>query len=107
MYLPNEIEPLVTLLELPLPDQKQIQAVLKQESIANELTDRLTTALSGLNELDIQQLLNLLKNKYGELTEENEKVILAEIQQQKEQIIAKSGVLEMVKVNEEIEDIGG
>ena len=107
VYLPNEIEPLVTLLELPLPDQKQIQAVLKQESIANELTDRLTTALSGLNELDIQQLLNLLKNKYGELTVENEKVILAEIQQQKEQIIAKSGVLEMVKVNEEIEDIGG
>ena len=107
VYLPNEIEPLVTLLELPLPDQNQIQAVLKQEKIANELTDRLTTALSGLNELDIQQLLNLLKNKYGELTVENEKVILAEIQQQKEQIIAKSGVLEMVKVNEEIEDIGG
>ena len=107
VYLPNEIEPLVTLLELPLPDQKQIQVVLKQENIANELTVRLTTALSGLNELDIQQLLNLLKNKYGELTVENEKVILAEIQQQKEQIIAKSGVLEMVKVNEEIEDIGG
>ena len=107
VYLPNEIEPLVTLLELPLPDQKQIQVVLKQENIANELTDRLTTALSGLNELDIQQLLNLLKNKYGELTVENEKVILAEIQQQKEQIIAKSGVLEMVKVSEEIEDIGG
>ena len=107
VYLPNEIEPLVTLLELPLPDQNQIQAVLKQEKIANELTDRLTTALSGLNELDIQQLLNLLKNKYGELTVENEKVILAEIQQQIEQIIAKSGVLEMVKVNEEIEDIGG
>lgn len=107
VYLPNEIEPLVTLLELPLPDQNQIQSVLKQEKIANELTDRLTTALSGLNELDIQQLLNLLKNKYGELTVENEKVILAEIQQQKEQIIAKSGVLEMVKVNEEIEDIGG
>ena len=107
VYLPNEIEPLVTLLELPLPDQKKIQVVLKQENIANELTDRLTTALSGLNELDIQQLLNLLKNKYGELTVENEKVILAEIQQQKEQIIAKSGVLEMVKVNEEIEDIGG
>ena len=107
VYLPNEIEPLVTLLELPLPDQNQIQAVLKQEKIANELTDRLITALSGLNELDIQQLLNLLKNKYGELTVENEKVILAEIQQQKEQILAKSGVLEMVKVNEEIEDIGG
>ena len=107
VYLPNEIEPLVTLLELPLPDQKQIQVVLKQENIANELTDRLTTALSGLNELDIQQLLNLLKNKYGKLNAENEKAILAEIQQQKEQIIAKSGVLEMVKVNEEIEDIGG
>jgi len=107
VYLPNEIEPLVTLLELPLPDQKQIQVVLKQKNIANELTDRLTTALSGLNELDIQQLLNLLKNKYGELNAENEKAILAEIQQQKEQIIAKSGVLEMVKVNEEIEDIGG
>ena len=107
VYLPNEIEPLITLLELTLPDQNQIQAVLKQEKIANELTVRLSTALSGLNELDIQQLLNLLKNKHGELNAENEKAILAEIQQQKEQIIAKSGVLEMVKVNEEIEDIGG
>ena len=107
VYLPNEIEPLITLLELTLPDQNQIQAVLKQEKIANELTVRLSTVLSGLNELDIQQLLNLLKNKHGELNAENEKAILAEIQQQKEQIIAKSGVLEMVKVNEEIEDIGG
>ena len=107
VYLPNEIEPLITLLELTLPDQNQIQAVLKQEKIANELTVRLSTALSGLNEFDIQQLLNLLKNKHGELNAENEKAILAEIQQQKEQIIAKSGVLEMVKVNEEIEDIGG
>ena len=74
----------------------QIQAVLKQEKIANELTVRLSTALSGLNELDIQQLLNLLKNKHGELNAVNEKAILAEIQQQKELIIAKSGVLEMV-----------
>ena len=107
VYLLNEIEPRVTLIELPLPDQIQIQAVLKAENIANELTDRLSTALSGLNELDIQQLLRLLKNKYGELKAENEKNILAEIQQQKEQIIAKSGVLEMVKVNEAIDDIGG
>ncbi|WP_231102131.1 AAA family ATPase [Aggregatibacter actinomycetemcomitans] len=97
----------MTLIELPLPDQSQIQVVLNTENIANELTDRLSTALSGLNELDIQQLLRLLKNKYGELKAENEKAILAEIQQQKEQIIAKSGVLEMVKVNEAIDDIGG
>nr|WP_314740962.1 AAA family ATPase [uncultured Haemophilus sp.] len=107
VYLPNEIEPLVNLIELPLLDQTQIQAVLNEKNIANELTDRLSTALSGLNELDIERLLSLLKNKYGELKAENEKAILAEIQQQKEQIIAKSGVLEMVKVNEAIDDIGG
>ena len=107
VYLPNEIEPLVNLIELPLPNQTQIQAVLNEKNIANELTDRLSTALSGLNELDIERLLSLLKNKYSELKTENEKAILAEIQQQKEQIIAKSGVLEMVKVNEAIEDIGG
>ena len=107
VYLPNEIEPLINLIELPLPNQTQIQAVLNEKNIANELTDRLSTALSGLNELDIERLLSLLKNKYSELKTENEKAILAEIQQQKEQIIAKSGVLEMVKVNEAIEDIGG
>lgn len=107
VYLPNEIEPLVNLIELPLPNQTQIQAVLNEKHIANELTDRLSTALSGLNELDIERLLSLLKNKYSELKTENEKAILAEIQQQKEQIISKSGVLEMVKVNEAIDDIGG
>ena len=41
VYLLNEIEPRVTLIELPLPDQIQIQAVLKAENIANELIKEL------------------------------------------------------------------
>lgn len=107
--IPVDIEPYITLLELPLPTESEIKQIIQQfDNHINEIQrGRLSTALSGLNELEIQKVLLLVKNRFTHISEENQSDILTEIQQQKEQIIAKSGVLEMVKISHSISDIGG
>ncbi|MGX2951293.1 AAA family ATPase, partial [Ursidibacter sp. B-7004-1] len=110
VYIPADLEPFINLIELPLPQNDQIKNLVSQHfpNIENEILSMLATALSGLNENEIQKLLVLIKQRFNEqLNTQNEGEVLAEIQRQKEQIIAKSGVLEMVKVNEKLEDIGG
>lgn len=66
----------------------------------------LVRQLYGLNEIEIKKLLTLITNKFYKNKITREEIII-EIQNQKEQIIAKSGVLEMVKVTNKIDDIGG
>ncbi|WP_245797034.1 AAA family ATPase [Haemophilus paracuniculus] len=112
VYMPVDIEPYITLLEMPLPQEAEIKALIQQQAgeISEKLTARLATSLSGLNELEIQKVLKLIQNKFEQINEQDEKqseLIFEEIQRQKEQIIAKSGVLEMVKVDSKIDDIGG
>ncbi|WP_249962515.1 AAA family ATPase [Histophilus somni] len=108
-FIPADIEPYITLLELPLPTENEIKSLIRkiESKIDESLLNRLSTALSGLNELEIQKLLHLVQNRFKHISEHNQTAILAEIQNQKEQIIAKSGVLEMVKVTNTIDDIGG
>ncbi|MBV6541495.1 AAA family ATPase, partial [Ursidibacter maritimus] len=110
VYIPADLEPFISLIELPLPQNEQIKTLVTQHfpHIDNAILSIVATALSGLNENEIQKLLVLIKQRFNEqLNTQNEGEVLAEIQRQKEQIIAKSGVLEMVKVNEKLEDIGG
>lgn len=109
VYIPSDLEPFITLLDVPLPKEADIKNLIlqKQADISETLLARLTTALSGLNELEIQKVLNLIHNKFNHIEEQHQSAILAEIQAQKEQIIAKSGVLEMVNLNTNIDDIGG
>lgn len=108
-FIPADIEPYITLLELPLPTENEIKHLIRQfdNKIDESFLNRLSTSLSGLNELEIQKLLHLVQNRFKHISEHNQTAILAEIQNQKEQIIAKSGVLEMVKVTNTIDDIGG
>ncbi|WGE35065.1 AAA family ATPase [Actinobacillus genomosp. 1] len=108
LFIPADIEPYITVLELPLPQDKEIQQLVKNQfnSLDKHLVNRLSTALSGLNELEIKKLLILIKNRFPKI-ENNIEEIFSEIQSQKEQIIAKSGVLGMVKGTNNIDDIGG
>lgn len=109
LFLPKEIEPFITLLELPHPKETEIKALINaiHLQVESAILPQLITSLSGLTELDIQQLLTLIKNRFKAISKQNKTEIFEEIQQSKEQIIAKSGVLEMVKVTNTIDDIGG
>lgn len=109
VYIPADLEPFITLLEMPLPQENEIKALIKQQyaNLDDVFLSPFATALSGLNENEIQKLLTLIHNRFKQINEQNQPQVLAEILYQKEQIIAKSGVLEMVKVSENINDIGG
>lgn len=107
--IPSLIEPLITLVELPLPRRDAIRVQAEQfakdhgVTVSDTLLNRISTTLTGLTAIQINQSLAVALGKYGELDEKALLVLL----QEKEQVIAKSGVLEMVKVKEHLEDIGG
>ncbi|OOF51916.1 hypothetical protein BKK54_00830 [Rodentibacter genomosp. 1] len=107
VYIPADIEPFITLLEMPLPKESDIKAIMDDLNIEAEKQSKFITALSGLNELEIKKVLTLIKQRFNGFNESDLDKMLNEIRQQKEQIIAKSGVLEMVKVDNQIGDIGG
>ncbi|AFR03592.1 hypothetical protein PEC301653_32730 [Pectobacterium carotovorum subsp. carotovorum] len=107
--IPSLIEPLITLVELPLPRREAIRQQAEQFALERELTasdallSRISITLTGLTASQINQSLAVALEKHGELDEK----ALATLLQEKEQIIGKSGVLEMVKVRENLTDIGG
>lgn len=107
--IPSLIEPLITLVELPLPRREAIRRQAEQFALQRELTasdtllNRISTTLTGLTTSQINQSLAVALEKHGALDEKT----LATLLQEKEQIIGKSGVLEMVKVRENLSDIGG
>lgn len=107
--IPASIESQVTLLPLPLPDREDIQALLAQADASGQLTlpgdlvDLVVSGLSGLTASEIGRLLRIVSLQTPVLTEQGLKTMLHE----KEQIIAKSGVLALVRVDEAPDDIGG
>ncbi|PAA01985.1 AAA family ATPase [Pseudomonas fragi] len=107
--IPAPIEAQVTLLALPLPDREEIKALLTQAaargqlSVPENLNDQVVSGLSGLTISEIGQLLRMMARQAATLDESALKMILHE----KEHIIAKSGVLEMVPSVVELGDIGG
>ena len=59
--------------------------------------------LRGLTETEIDNILSLIVSKDGQISAGNLPMVL----RQKQQMIKKSGILEMVTVKETVEDIGG
>lgn len=109
LFIASQIEAQITLLPLPLPGREeildQIKALADEHdlSIPQALLPRLAATCSGLSEEEIRQVLAMVRQSYPELND----AALGLIHYEKEQIIAKSGVLEMVKVGETANDIGG
>ncbi len=107
--IPAELESFVTLIDVPLPDDEEIESCVR--SFADEVgvdvspaaMDELVFSLKGLSAFQIRQVLALAYQDGGRLDESDRKFILGE----KEQIIKKSGILEMMNFKETIDDIGG
>lgn len=109
LSIPAEIEAQVTLMPLPLPGRTEILAMLREVGarhrwqIDDGLGERIASACSGMSETEVLQTLHKTGLRHGAIDEG----VLALILHEKEQIIAKGGVLEMIPVSEQIDDIGG
>jgi SpoVK/Ycf46/Vps4 family AAA+-type ATPase len=67
------------------------------------LVNELALSLKGFSEFEIIQILNLAYQKSGSIDKKDTQLILEE----KEQIIKKSGMIEILNFKEGIDDIGG
>lgn len=110
LHIPQELEKLITVLELSLPDEAAISRIIEEFAEENEISAgpadfraELATAFKGVSESEIKDLLSLAVSQDGELS----KKALQLIFDQKQQMILKAGILEMIPLKESIADIGG
>lgn len=108
-YIPPELEKFITLFELPLPDEESIRDIIQGfvdalgETVAAKPLADLTLAFRGLSQHEITQLLYRSYQQSGEIGSDGVALVLTE----KEQIIKKSGILDMVSTVEQLDNIGG
>lgn len=109
LYIPDELEDLITVFDMPLPELSEIKELMDsfmqdlQISVPENVVGEIAVSFKGLNEFQIRQILNLAYQDGGCLDFDDKQLILS----QKEQLIKKAGLLEMIPVNESVEDIGG
>ncbi|MFM8544163.1 MAG: AAA family ATPase, partial [Vulcanococcus sp.] len=107
--LPRELEECITLLDLPLPDQGEIQALLRSiaqasgQSLAEDLLEQLTHRCSGLSEQRIRQVAARGLASRCQLGIDH----LEEVLEEKRQAIARSDLLEYCPTEATPADIGG
>ena len=108
--IPKELDPYTTILSMEYLNTDEIKRLIKdfctEQEIdlpGKELMDELTLAFKGLPEFEILNLLALSLADDGDLTKSD----LVRIHEQKEQMVKKSNIMEMIHVKETIDDIGG
>lgn len=107
--IPEELENYITVFDIPLPDNIEIGTIIQEFvkdleiEVAQDVLDNIAISFKGLNEFQIKQILNLAYQDGGYIDEDDRVLILKE----KEQLIKKSGMLEIVNFKEKIGDIGG
>ncbi|MFK5710160.1 AAA family ATPase [Lysinibacillus boronitolerans] len=104
-----ELEQYMTILDIVAPSNDEIRAILEnfakaqQITIENEIIEELIISFKGLSQFEISQILNLAYHDDGTISSKDKELIL----QEKEQFIKKSGLLELIRTKENIDDIGG
>jgi SpoVK/Ycf46/Vps4 family AAA+-type ATPase len=109
LKVPGELEDLITIFDVPLPGISEIADITREFCsdlgirVSGDTLDEISLSFKGLNEFQIKQILNLAYQDGGCIDLDDKQLIL----RQKEQLIKKAGLLEMIPVHESIEDIGG
>lgn len=110
LVIPKELEKYITILEMDYLNTAEIKQVILDfieenglGSISDALADELALAFKGLTEFEIKNLLALSYADDGALTRKDLRLIF----DQKQQMIKKAGILEMIPLKETIQDIGG
>lgn len=110
IQIPKELEPYITILEADYLSAKEISSIIIEfitlnevDMIRDELLEEMSIAFKGLSQFEIENILSLAYADDGELSRRDLKLI----SEQKKQMIMKSGILEMITLREDLEDIGG
>ena len=107
--IPRELENYITVFDIPLPTIREIHALIREFidgakiTVEEDTINEIALSFKGLNEFQIEQILNLAYQDGGCIDKEDKLLILKE----KEQFIKKSGMLEIINFTETIHDIGG
>jgi len=105
----EELDELMAIINLPLPDQRELKNLIKQIAInTNSNLDEqdlneLSIASSGLTEMKVKQVTAKALAQRGKISKEDIKDILEE----KKQVIARSEILEFFEAKSSQDDIGG
>ena len=110
LKIPRELEKYITILEMDYLNSYEIRQIIMDfinenhvEVVGDKLVDELAVAFKGLTEFEINNLLALSYADDGELKRNDLRLIF----EQKQQMIKKAGILEMIPLKETIDDIGG
>lgn len=111
LVIPHALEPYIAVFDKSLPDFDEIYDILDEvidsmgddSFISDSVRNELAIALKGLNSIQIKQVLNLAYSDGGSLSDTDCKLIMNE----KQRLIKKSGLLELIKTGESFGDIGG
>ena len=109
VVIPKEIEKFITIIEPSFPTEKEIESLIDsfaQEQgldVTTDMKEEMALALKGLTDFEVKSILRSAMARDGSLSRED----LELIHTQKQQMIQKSGILEMIYQKEKMEDIGG
>ncbi len=113
--IPSDLEALVTLVDFPLPTETQIRSLLDKMitrntaskaltvDLADDALERLAKAALGLTAFEAENAFARATVDDGNLSAQD----VAVVQQEKDQIVRKSGVLEVVNSAVKLADVGG
>jgi AAA+ superfamily predicted ATPase len=109
LTIPIELEKMITIFDIPLPENMEIENIIRdyaegfQITIPDDTINDLAVSFKGLSDFEIRQILNLAYQRSGMIDAKDKELILKE----KEQIIKKSGILEILSFNSHLTDVGG
>lgn len=110
LVIPKDIEKYVTILEMDYLNTDEIKIIIRgfvkdnlNQQVDERLIEEFALAFKGLTEFEILNLLALSYADDGDLTRKDLRLIF----DQKQQMIKKAGILEMIPLKETIDDIGG
>ena len=108
--VPDEIKPYVSHLEIPLPDNDEINVLIdnhidlnKYDQFQDEDRQKLMPSLTGMSPYEIDRMLDLAMSSNGTLSADDKEMIL----RQKKQMVRQSGILELVDTPASISEVGG
>ena len=105
----DEFNELMNIIDLPLPDQKELKVLIKnianktESSLDEETLNELVMASSGLSEIRVRQVAARALTQRGKIGRDD----LQDIIEEKKQVIARSEILEFFESKANQNDIGG
>lgn len=110
LSIPTKLMPYVSILNIDIPDDIEINRLINEhlvvnniEEIDDETREALMPDLRGLSLFEIDRVIDMAVSVNGNFGVQDKEMIL----QQKKAQVKKSGLIDLVEVKENLDDIGG